>query len=107
MSSVETPEEKNIKSNEEPSLEESVTEIPSTEKPVIIRKSLFQILVELFTGCTSKKTVKSIQELSEIKIEVVLEESKEETKENEVSVINEIKEEINEIKEEINQKTEN
>ena len=94
--SVETPEEKNIKSNEEPSLEETITEVPSTEKPVIIKKSLFQILIDLFTGCTSKKTVKSIQELSEIKIEVVLEESKEE---NEVSEINEIKEETNETKE--------
>jgi len=95
--SVETPEEKNVKSNEEPSLEETVTEVPCTEKPIIIRKSLLQILVELFTGCTSKKNVKTVEELSEIKIEVNVEK----TKEKKVSETNETteKEEITENKE--------
>jgi hypothetical protein len=85
--SVQTPskEETNIKSNEQPSLEETITEVPPTEKPIIIRKSLLQILIGLFLGCTSKSSVSHVinpaveivEELSNVTIEVIIEESKE------------------------------
>lgn len=93
MSSVEntesvqtlSKEETNVKSNEQPSLEETVTEVPSVEKPIIIRKSLLQMLIDLFLGCTSKSSVSNVinpaieivEELSDITIEVIIEESKE------------------------------
>ena len=73
--SVEAP------SVEAPSVEETSIDVVSTEKPKIIRKSLLQILIELFTGCTSKQTVKSVEELSEVNIEIVVEESKEDSSE--------------------------
>ena len=92
MSYVDSPE-----SVQNTPVEETPIEVPSVEKPIIIRKSLLQILIELFLGCTSKQSVKTVEELSEIKIEISIEEKKE----NEVSEINEIKgnEETNEIKE--------
>lgn len=82
MSSVE-----NTESVQNTHVEETVTEVPSVEKtkPIIIRKSLLQILIGLFLGCTSKSSVSNVinpaieivEELSNVTIEIIVEESKE------------------------------
>lgn len=65
--------------------EETPIQVPSIEKPIIIRKSLYQILIELFLGCTSKSSVSNVinpaveivDELSNVTIEIIIEKTNE------------------------------
>jgi hypothetical protein len=65
--------------------EETLIQVTSIEKPIIIKKSLLQILIELFSGCTSKSSVSNVinpaieivDELSNVTIEVIIEKTNE------------------------------